>query len=69
MTLLGEVLCDEKYLFEISFELLAELMSNGLVVKALDSHSRGSMFKIAGWLQDCWVPFIFPRSIKLVVAL
>ena len=67
MTLLGEVLCDEKYLFEISFELLAELMSNGLVVKALDSNSRGSMFKIAGWLQG--QPFIFPRSIKLVVAL
>ena len=27
------------------------IKSNGLVVKALDSQSRGSMFKITGWLQ------------------
>ena len=27
------------------------LWSNGLVVKALDSQSRGSMFKTTGWLQ------------------
>ena len=28
-----------------------ELWSNGLVVKALDSQSRGPMFKTTGWLQ------------------
>ena len=26
--------------------------SNGLVVKALDSQSRGPVFKSTGWLQD-----------------
>ena len=27
------------------------LLSNGLVVKALDSQSRGPVFKTTGWLQ------------------
>ena len=28
-----------------------EVLRNGLVVKALDSQSRGPVFKTAGWLQ------------------
>ena len=31
--------------------LIDPTWSNGLVVKALDSQSRGPVFKTAGWLQ------------------
>ena len=30
---------------------IMQLRSNGLVVKALDSQSRGPVFKTTGWLQ------------------
>ena len=37
--------------FYSSDDLYLNLWSNGLVVKALDSQSRGPVFKTAGWLQ------------------
>ena len=30
---------------------MGNIWSNGLVVKALDSHSRGPVFKTTGWLK------------------
>ena len=47
----AEKLCAMTMKNNAKFEVELTLWSNGLVVKALDSQSRGAVFKITGWLQ------------------
>ena len=59
ITILNHCLLFQFYFFLYSYLLLSSLIlllytllwSNGLVVKALDSQSRGLMFKTTGWLK------------------
>ena len=44
----------------VSAVLFVFLWSSGLVVKALDSHYRGPVFKTTGWLKSCLSCSSFP---------
>ena len=55
------ILCFLSFQLVLRFEFL---WSNGLVVKALDSQSRGPVFKTTGVAPWSTQPFVLPRSIK-----